>query len=301
VRPAGVSPALRKVTTGLVTEPTFRGNGWPPSDVLSKAIGDWINASPPTITQYLDRGWELPFSRLVLFSQIATVSDWNLTSERSNVTTILNNGNARTAPTELEELAELIDYRRDVLDEALAQRNNIIGWFAGILSFNPITHPWTSLIAAAAETYGLFLAMYWKAEFQRPRPSRLSPRLMPPIEVPGHLSFPSGHSTQAHLVARALNLVMPDAAARSLDTSSALRTRPDVQSPLFRMAERIARNREVLGLHYPSDSAAGAYLASQAIAKMTTAFNALKARIDIATGTALPSIDLVTLATAEWA
>jgi hypothetical protein len=29
------------------------------------------------------------------------------------------------------------------------------------------------------------------------------------------------------------------------------------------MAERISRNREVLGLHYPSDSAAGKLLADQ--------------------------------------
>ena len=206
----------------------------------------------------------------------------------------------RTAPTELEELAELIDYRSDVLDEALAQRNNIVGWFAGILSFNATTHPWTSLIAAAAETYGLFLAMYWKAEFQRPRPSRRSPRLMPPIEVPGHLSYPSGHSTQAHLVAHVLDAVMPDAVRVSLDTLSAPRSRPDGQSPLFRMAERIARNREVLGLHYPSNSAVGKYLASKAITKLKAAFDALKART-ATDGTSLPSIDLIQRATDEWA
>ena len=35
---------------------------------------------------------------------------------------------------------------------------------------------------------------------------------------------------------------------------------PD-SSPLQRMAQRIARNREVLGLHFPSDSAAGKVLA----------------------------------------
>jgi hypothetical protein len=32
-------------------------------------------------------------------------------------------------------------------------------------------------------------------------------------------------------------------------------------SPLQRLAERVARNREVLGVHYPSDTAAGKYLA----------------------------------------
>jgi hypothetical protein len=39
---------------------------------------------------------------------------------------------------------------------------------------------------------------------------------------------------------------------------------PDQNSgPLQRLAERIARNREVLGMHYPSDSAAGKKLAEE--------------------------------------
>ena len=36
-------------------------------------------------------------------------------------------------------------------------------------------------------------------------------------------------------------------------------------TPLWRIAERIARNREVLGMHYPSDSEAGLRLAAQAL------------------------------------
>jgi hypothetical protein len=36
---------------------------------------------------------------------------------------------------------------------------------------------------------------------------------------------------------------------------------PNYRSPLQRTAQRIARNREVIGVHYPSDSAAGEKLA----------------------------------------
>ena len=46
-------------------------------------------------------------------------------------------------------------------------------------------------------------------------------------------------------------------------------------NPLERLAQRIARNREVLGLHYPSDSVAGRQLAEQTFAMaigVTTAF-----------------------------
>ena len=51
--------------------------------------------------------------------------------------------------------------------------------------------------------------MYYKDKFKRVRPSQLCPALMPPLAVPGHASFPSGHSTQAHLIAECLKLVLP--------------------------------------------------------------------------------------------
>jgi hypothetical protein len=40
------------------------------------------------------------------------------------------------------------------------------------------------------------------------------------------------------------------------------------QGPLRQMAARIARNREVLGLHYPSDSVAGKTLADRTFTPM---------------------------------
>jgi membrane-associated phospholipid phosphatase len=78
----------------------------------------------------------------------------------------------------------------------------------------------------------------------------LCPALLPPLEVPGHASFPSGHSTQAHLMA----LCMIDVIAGKPQT-------PTMAIDLWTLADRIARNREIAGLHYPSDSAAGVCLA----------------------------------------
>src|SRR5215831_17744996 len=89
--------------------------------------------------------------------------------------------------------------------------------------------------------------------FRRPRAAQYSPALLPPIHVPGHASFPSGHATEAYLIALCLKEVMPSAACAPAG---------DV-SPLMRMARRIARNREVLGLHFPSDSKAGRHLAEE--------------------------------------
>jgi membrane-associated phospholipid phosphatase len=80
---------------------------------------------------------------------------------------------------------------------------------------------------------------------------------MPPIDVPGHASYPSGHATESYLLAGILAPVMPAAASTQTNPAD-----PD-STPLRRLAERVARNREVLGLHYPSDSKAGKYLGDQ--------------------------------------
>jgi hypothetical protein len=73
--------------------------------------------------------------------------------------------------------------------------------------------------------------------------------LLPPVPVPGHASYPSGHSTQAHLIAHCAGLVLPTAVQTVLQTN------------LGALADRIGRNREIAGLHYPTDTAAGVTLA----------------------------------------
>lgn len=85
-----------------------------------------------------------------------------------------------------------------------------------------------------------------KEHFDRVRPSHLDTTLTTAIEVPGHPAYPSGHSTQAHLLAEALSAVNPDQTAT-----------------YFQSAARIAKNREIAGIHYPSDSVAGRLLSEQ--------------------------------------
>ncbi|WP_439579026.1 phosphatase PAP2 family protein [Elioraea sp.] len=143
-----------------------------------------------------------------------------------------------------------------VLAEALAQRNGIIGYFRGIVTFNAASYPATHALCAVALHIAHFCVMYYKARFRRPRPSELLPHRLPPIEVPGHAACPSGHATQAWLIAHTLKSV--------IRTQSDPPAQPGWADLAFdAMAERIARNREVLGLHYPSDTAAGRTLAER--------------------------------------
>jgi hypothetical protein len=86
---------------------------------------------------------------------------------------------------------------------------------------------------------------------------------MPPVTVPGHSSFPSGHATQAYLMAKCMQLVFsisPNVPATHLTT---------LNDTLSALAQRVARNREIAGLHYPSDSQAGSALADAVYNKLS--------------------------------
>jgi acid phosphatase (class A) len=85
-----------------------------------------------------------------------------------------------------------------------------------------------------------------KQKFDRVRPNKLDPTLETVIAVPGHPAYPSGHSTQMHFIAYVLSELAPARRAEFLSR-----------------ADQIAHNREIAGLHYPSDSAAGVLLAQQ--------------------------------------
>jgi membrane-associated phospholipid phosphatase len=116
---------------------------------------------------------------------------------------------------------------------------------------------------------GQIVAAFFKDYYQRPRPSYVCPGLLPPFGPPSHASFPSGHSLQSWLLTGLLSKVAP---AYGFGLSW--------------LAERVALNRERVGLHYPSDTRAGQIIADECI-KLIDAH--------------CPKIaDLITKATAEW-
>jgi hypothetical protein len=167
---------------------------------------------------------------------------------------------------ELIELVGLIEYRPGVIGEAFQQANVMDQYFSGILTFNRISHPHTAKLVALAVEVGTHVSMMFKAHFNRPRPSQLCPSLMPPIDPPEHAAFPSGHATQAWLVALLLDDAMDGTLGKPQLPPDTTVTKGALTNPLYDMAQRIARNREIMGLHYPSDSEAGKRLAYAAFA-----------------------------------
>lgn len=94
------------------------------------------------------------------------------------------------------------------------------------------------LLEAVADTEAVLLD--FKARYSRRRPSAVLEAIAPVIPVPPHASYPSGHATQALVIARLLTKLAPAA-----------------NGDLIELAFRVGRNREVAGVHYPSDTTAG--------------------------------------------
>lgn len=93
---------------------------------------------------------------------------------------------------------------------------------------------------------------YFKATFMRGRPGKCcnpspEPMFPPPHRAhPAHPAYPSGHATQAYAVAYLYVHMFPDA---------------DWHELILSTARRVAKNREIAGLHYASDTEAGRELA----------------------------------------
>jgi len=192
--------------------------------------------------------------------------------ERDDAFTVING--------ELDELVDLMrDDRMRYLEELSLQSGQIVPYFVHLMGMNPATKPWTMELMNCASSLGNLVKMQYKSHYRRVRASFLCPGLTPPWGPPQHPSFPSGHSTVAHLTALLLLSVKGIAQRFGIYETDNNRTVANVgraprigdmlseaygvdqRSPLLWMAWRIAKGRERLGVHYPSDSAAGRRLA----------------------------------------
>jgi membrane-associated phospholipid phosphatase len=149
------------------------------------------------------------------------------------------------------------DERAPAMGEILSQDVEFTTDFMALLAITPGSHPNTYRMLHIASLIGSYAVLYYKGHYNRPRPSQLCPALLPPIPMPGHASWPSGHATQAWLKALCMEHVLQGVLPGTLITGDL----GAVSSNLRTLALRIARNREIAGLHYPTDSAAGRKLA----------------------------------------
>lgn len=161
-----------------------------------------------------------------------------------------------SSPRTMAELAYLkvLQAKRTEKEEAdIEQQIKVSGMKLGRFDMGKIQVkapdlPATKRMLDAAQRDMEFVVFQLKASFNRARPNHLTEDISPSIPVPGHPAYPSGHATQAHLLAYLLMTLAPEQTDQ-----------------LIKDAAQIARNREIAGVHYPSDSEAGQQLARQIV------------------------------------
>lgn len=249
---------------------------WQPDSNAADGKQIDLNSLVDAGAQWRRRDWAAEWYAWLVVAEFAATSGW-----REKIRLKL------WAPgNEQQEIGNLIrmaqDERPDALAEIVAQGatyEDFMAYFLSLLKMTPGSYPATYLLLHVAGLVGIMVTMHFKQNPDgqldeaasklppRARPSQVCPALMPPIAVPGHPSFPSGHATQSMLMALCAGEAMVD---RSPPTNEATST-GGWPSLLQTLARRIATNREIAGLHFRSDSVAGFQLAMKSFALLKDA------------------------------
>ncbi|WP_299771199.1 phosphatase PAP2 family protein [uncultured Tateyamaria sp.] len=138
--------------------------------------------------------------------------------------------------------------RPDRMSEMFVQQTDILSFFGLNAQLGYVRKPWTMVLIDAVLAAAIDVHTQFKHALPVLRPVELSPQINPVIQTPSHSSFPSGHATEAFVVAQLLTRL------RELAEDSL------AKSNLLQHAVRIAQNRTVAGVHYPVDNMAGSML-----------------------------------------
>jgi acid phosphatase (class A) len=165
------------------------------------------------------------------------------------------NTSARTR-AELDDMLHLQSKRTPRHKAAIDKEANAdlyaLGWLLND-AFEPKKMTATGRLLERALQDVLTIHLCLKQKFSRVRPHILEPKLKPCIDVPPYPAYPSGHSTHMHTLAFIFQELRPEGAA------------------IFqREAFRVAWDRELAGLHFTSDTAAGRLLARQIVDLLMT-------------------------------
>jgi hypothetical protein len=160
---------------------------------------------------------------------------------------------------QLELVESYVELRGERTSEILTQLEPLNAFWSSITNVHPARTPRTLELLDAANRFAIIVEMRFKHAFACPRPIEFSPQLQPMVLTPGHGSLPSGHSTQAYIVASVLLELLRGRVTRP-NRRKPEQTEDPLREQLMAQAARIAINRTVAGVHFPVDSAAGRLL-----------------------------------------
>ena len=136
--------------------------------------------------------------------------------------------------------------RAERAPEILSQLGPQMAYWSSIVNLSPERTPKTLEFCHTAMTFASFVVQRVKQILSCKRPLTYDRTLQPMIQTPAFSAMPSGHATEAFMMAHLLTQLC------DLDAPGA--------ALLQRQAERIATNRVIAGLHFPVDSIAGRML-----------------------------------------
>lgn len=155
---------------------------------------------------------------------------------------------------ELAILTYLKNLRTEKTREVINAENlmkSAVDPFVAAHVFDPATKPATFALLDSVFKDSRIITMRAKYKFNRLRPSQVEPGLDIMFSYPPHASYPSGHATETMTLALLLADLDPEHKQQYMDVSTSC-----------------ARNREIAGIHYPSDSNTGFILARQIVEEM---------------------------------
>ena len=173
----------------------------------------------------------------------------------------------------LDASIERADRAREIIDQASGQ--GALSYWTGMLRIDPSKERNTFLLMLVARRIGEYIAMGLKDIYKMRRPAQVYPLIMPLFDGPDTPSFPSSHALQAHLITGVLKLALTPAVAPVFPPPNPLPLPPvapvvNTAQALDVLAHRVARNREIAGVHYGMDSLAGQCAALVCVNRLST-------------------------------
>jgi PAP2 superfamily len=166
---------------------------------------------------------------------------------------------------EVRHILDLAPEREERFMEVMDQDNadDAVNYWLGMLQISPARNPAAYLMLRVGRRIGEHVVMCLKGHFRSPRPSQLSPALVPMIDPPATPSFPAGHAVQAYLMSYLLAYSLPNIPQQRLSDIDA------AEGPLFELAYRVSQNRIVAGVHFPTDIVAGRAVSMECFKALT--------------------------------
>jgi len=214
---------------------------------IGKARVEWgstfSKSSPMIANQEFPVGaWDGLHRARAIAADFAANADWTNLCEAPN-------NSIENIRGKIAELHELIAERQigDRDKEIVLQATTIFPEWSNLLVASPTSRPNTWMIVLIAHEVASLVASFYKNKYMRARPAQIATSLRPTIATPAHPSYPSGHALQAYLIAYCVRgLIPPGSGELCID-----------------LANRIAKNREVAGVHFSDDTIASLNLAKK--------------------------------------